>query len=159
MQTSTQYGHSPVVLLGFSILAITALGCSAESHPKPPVAISTTTPLGQLEQGIVHHGDETNFDQLVLQAKGPVLVDFYADWCPPCKAFAPTLDELAREVPHAVIVKVDVDRNPNLAAQYGIQGIPSLRMFREGQLVYQQTGAASKDSLKSLLDLHAEGAM
>lgn len=155
MKVLAQYGYSPVALVGVAILVVVALGCSAELPTKPPVAAPVAALPAQGPYGVVQHVDEADFEQLVLQAKGPVLVDFYADWCPPCKLLAPTLEELARDVPHVLIAKVDVDRNPNLAAQYGISAIPSLRVFRDGQIDGKLEGNASKGALESLLGLDA----
>jgi thioredoxin 1 len=100
----------------------------------------------------VEHANEATFTQQVLQSNVPVLVDFYADWCGPCKMLAPTLDELARETTGARIVKVNVDQNPQLAAQYGISSIPSLLVFKNGEIAGQHTGLASKSRLKAMLN-------
>ncbi len=81
----------------------------------------------------------------------PVLVDFYADWCGPCKRIAPVLEELAAEIPNAKIVKVNVEHNPRLAAEYGVQSIPSLKVFKNGQVTDQVVGLASKDRLRTML--------
>jgi len=81
-----------------------------------------------------------------------VLVDFYADWCRPCQLLAPVLEELARETPDAKIVKVNVDDSPALAAQYGISAIPSLLVFKGGQIAAERTGLVSKAALKALIE-------
>jgi len=101
--------------------------------------------------GSVLHANSATFDDQVLGSDRPVLVDFYADWCGPCRAIAPTLEQLAAETPQARIVKVDVDQNPELAARYGINSIPSLMVFQGGQVVARHVGLASKSQLKSLL--------
>jgi thioredoxin 1 len=101
----------------------------------------------------VHHGDETNFAELVLNSDVPVLVDFYADWCGPCRMIAPLLDELAQETPDAKIVKVNVDHSPQLAARYGISSIPNLKVFEDGQVVDEQVGVANKARLKAMLGI------
>ena len=101
--------------------------------------------------GQVEYADQANFDQLVLNSDVPVLVDFYADWCGPCRMVAPVLEELARETTDARIVKVDVDQNSQLAARYGISSIPSLLVFKDGQVADQHKGVASKAHLRALL--------
>jgi len=82
-----------------------------------------------------------------------VLVDFYATWCGPCKALAPTLEEVAVENPQAKVCKVDIDESPELAARYGVKSIPSLMVFKDGQVVARQNGLPSKNRLKTMLDL------
>jgi thioredoxin 1 len=99
----------------------------------------------------VEHANESNFDQLVLKSDLPVLVDFYADWCGPCRMIAPVLEELAKETPDARIVKVDVDQASQLAARYGVSSIPNLIVFKDGDIATRHVGLASKAQLKSLL--------
>jgi len=100
----------------------------------------------------VLHASEATFEQQVLRSESPVLVDFYATWCGPCKALAPTLDELAAETPHAKVVKIDIDDSPELAARYGVKSIPSLMVFKDGQIVARHKGVVSKARLKAMLD-------
>ncbi len=103
----------------------------------------------------VIHADEGTFEKAVLQSDVPVLVDFWAAWCGPCKAIAPVLDELSGEFEgKARIVKIDVDANPNLAAQYGIRSIPSLFVFKNGEKVDNVVGAQPKAQLSALLNKH-----
>jgi thioredoxin 1 len=105
------------------------------------------------QEGKVHHADEANFDELVLNSDVPVLVDFYADWCGPCRRIAPVLEELAKEATDAEIVKVNVDQDPELAARYGISSIPSLKVFEGGEVVDEYTGVASKAHLEKMLGI------
>jgi thioredoxin 1 len=119
---------------------------SGAQGDKQMAASSTST-------GKIEHADDSNFRQQVLEADGPVLVDFYADWCGPCRMLGPVLEELARENPGARIVKVDVDRSPNAAVKYKIEAIPALRLFRDGKVVSQFDGLASKAELRSMLGL------
>jgi thioredoxin 1 len=101
--------------------------------------------------GEVLHADLESFEQIVLDSEAPVLVDFYADWCRPCQILAPTLDELAREMPEAKFVKVNVDQSPELAGHFGVSSIPALMVFKEGNLVAKRLGVQDKTTLKQLL--------
>lgn len=94
-----------------------------------------------------------DFDRVVLQAKTPVLVDFWATWCAPCRMVAPVIDELAEEYAGKVnFVKLDVDQNPQTASKYSIMSIPTLLIFKEGKPVTHVVGFRPKDELKRSLD-------
>ncbi|NYS24826.1 thioredoxin [Rhodobacteraceae bacterium 2376] len=96
---------------------------------------------------------DATFDQEVRQSDIPVVVDFWAEWCGPCKQIGPALEELSDEYAGRVkIVKVNVDENPNTPAQMGIRGIPALFLFKDGQPVSNKVGAAPKSALQSWID-------
>jgi thioredoxin 1 len=98
---------------------------------------------------------DANFEQTVNQAAQPILVDFWAEWCGPCRRLAPTVDELATDYDGKIVVaKMNVDENPATPMRFSIRGIPTLLLFKKGQIVEQVVGLADKDSLKKMLDKH-----
>lgn len=96
---------------------------------------------------------EATFDKTINESTKPVLVDFWAEWCRPCKAIAPILEEVAQEYGDKVIfAKVNIEENPNIAPKFGIRGIPTLLIFKHGKVVATQVGESSKAQLKSFID-------
>jgi len=102
--------------------------------------------------GEVLHADLESFDRVVLRSEAPVLVDFYADWCRPCQMLAPTLEELAQERPDVKIVKIDVERNPELAGHFRVSSIPAVMVFKDGAVVANHLGLADKATLQRLIE-------
>jgi thioredoxin 1 len=96
-----------------------------------------------------------NFDSDVLKAGTPVLVDFWAEWCGPCRAMGPTIDALATDYGEKVTIgKLNVDENPSVTMRYMVRGIPTVMLFKGGELVDQVVGLVDKGSLKQLVDKH-----
>ena len=101
---------------------------------------------------IVHVTDD-NFENEVLQSAQPVLVDYWAEWCGPCKMIAPVLDEISSEYDGRVkIAKLNIDDNPNTPPRYGIRGIPTLMLFKGGEVEATKVGAVSKSQLTAFID-------
>ena len=96
---------------------------------------------------------DAEFESTVLQSDKPVLLDFWAEWCQPCKMLSPTVEEIAGEYENTVKVgKLNVDDNPDTATKYGIRGIPTLLFFKGGQVVQQLVGVKSKSEIKKVID-------
>ncbi len=103
----------------------------------------------------VNHVSDNTFDQDVLKSGVPVLVDYWAEWCGPCKMIAPILDEVSRDFDGRVqVAKLNVDDNNEVPAKYGIRGIPTLMLFKNGEVVATKVGALSKSQLTQFLDSH-----
>lgn len=145
--------YPPIRLVGEQS-ALPSAPSGTSQPPSPRVAIARMEPRlgGGLARPSVLHANQSTFEQLVLRSDVPVLVDFYATWCGPCKVLAPTLDEVASETPQARVVKVNIDDSPELAARYGVKSVPSLMVFRDGQVVAKQQGVVSKTQLTAMLD-------
>ncbi len=102
---------------------------------------------------MVEHVTDAEFEEKVLKSDTPVVVDFWAEWCAPCHMIAPALDEISQEMAGKVkVVKVNIDDNPSTPALYGVRGIPTLMLVKDGVVVSQQVGAAPKGQLVSWLE-------
>ena len=103
----------------------------------------------------IHLVSDQTFETDVLKANLPVLVDFWAEWCGPCKMIAPILEEVAKEYTDKLkVTKVNVDDNPATPGQYGIRGIPTLLLFKSGNVVATKVGALTKSQLAAFIDSH-----
>lgn len=121
-------------------------------HVPPGVGVKIKVGVIMMADKVIK-ASENDFEEEVINAEIPVLVDFWAPWCGPCKAVAPVLDEIANEYQNKVkVVKVNVDDNQNLAQEYQVTSIPNIIFFKEGEQVEQQVGFASKDGLMSKID-------
>ncbi len=102
---------------------------------------------------LIVHVTDSSFDSEVLKADGPVLVDYWAEWCGPCKMIAPVLDEVASEYSDKIrVAKLNIDDNPATPPKYGIRGIPTLMLFKNGEVEATKVGAVSKAQLTAFLD-------
>jgi thioredoxin 1 len=105
-----------------------------------------------MSEQIVHVTDDS-FETEVLQSSQPVLIDYWAEWCGPCKMIAPVLDDIASEYDGKLkVVKLNIDENPNTPPRYGIRGIPTLMLFKDGEVEATKVGAVSKSQLVAFID-------
>ena len=103
----------------------------------------------------IHYVTDDNFAAEVLQSPQPVLVDYWAEWCGPCKMIAPVLDEIANEYAGRLkVAKLNIDDNQNTPASYGVRGIPTLMLFKNGNIEATKVGALSKSQLTAFIDSH-----
>jgi thioredoxin len=160
-----------VVVAGWLMAGLLVCGCTSQtvSDTPPPVAPvaepdtdaeTASDPITETESvaetaataGPLKVTDQ-DFEQKVLRSSTPVMVDFWAEWCPPCRALAPTVEALAVDYQGRVVVaKLDVDANPETAEKYDITGIPAMLFFKDGQLVKTLVGNQPKDEIARVLD-------
>jgi thioredoxin 1 len=112
----------------------------------------------EMSELVIEVGDGS-WEELVLQSDRPVLVDFWAAWCAPCRMLAPTVDAVAEKyAANARVVKLNVDDNPSVSQRYGIKGIPTLILFKDGKEEERVVGATSKEAISRMIDKHVAGA-
>ncbi len=117
-----------------------------------PAATPQQPPETPVSDKILHLNDD-DFEDKVLKAGGPVLVDYWAEWCGPCKMIAPVLEEIASDYDGKLTVaKINIDDNPSTPQRYGVRGIPTLMLFKNGEVVATKVGALSKSQLAAFLD-------
>ena len=105
-----------------------------------------------MSENVINVSD-SNFDSVILKSDMPALVDFWASWCAPCKAIAPVVDEMAAQSNGKIrVAKMNVDDNPATPGKYGVRGIPTLILFKDGKIVDQLVGAVPKNQIKELID-------
>lgn len=140
----------------FFILAVLALfmaGCnSAPSPPASPSGTVSSSPKGIPGEARVVHADDSTFEAEVLNDSGVVLVDFWADWCGPCKKQIPVIDALAPQMSNVKFVKVNVDKSRESATKYGVSSIPALFVFKNGKVVDKWTGYSDETKLRDKIE-------
>ncbi|WP_343152732.1 thioredoxin TrxA [Buchnera aphidicola] len=108
-----------------------------------------------MNNSIITNLNDSEFEEKILEEEGICLVDFWAEWCNPCKILSPILEEIAKEYINKIkIFKINIDENPNTAPKYSIKGIPTLLLFSKGKLIATKVGAISKSQLKKFLDTY-----
>lgn len=147
-----------VLLGGMAIYGMTRGSGNCPLNPSRPAPVesdamspSSNASASANSGATLVHADDISFDEAVLEAEGPVLVDFYADWCGPCQRIAPVLERVAEDLTEGRIVKVNVDQSPQVASRYDIQSIPTLLVLVDGKVVERTMGLQSENEIRQLL--------
>ena len=118
----------------------------------PPIVLVFNVWRYSVSDSVLHVSD-SEFNETVIKANGPVLVDYWAEWCGPCKMIAPVLDAIAEEYAGKLtIVKINIDENPQTPQYYGVRGIPTLMLFKDGEVEATKVGALTKSELAKFID-------
>ena len=118
----------------------------------PPIVLVLNFWRNNVSDSVLHISD-SEFNETVIKATGPVLVDYWAEWCGPCKMIAPILDAIATEYADKLtVVKLNIDENPETPQHYGVRGIPTLMLFKDGEVEATKVGALSKSELAKFID-------
>jgi len=118
----------------------------------PPIVLIFYFWRNSVSESVLHVSD-SEFNETVIKASGPVLVDYWAEWCGPCKMIAPVLDAIAEEYAGKLtVVKINIDENPQTPQHYGVRGIPTLMLFKDGEVEATKVGALTKVELAKFLD-------
>lgn len=139
MRTSMQQSSRKLFWAAPLVLAMLLAGCVGHN--------SLVFPWSQKEESFLEHVTTATFDERVLKSEKPVIVDFYAEWCGPCKRLGPVLEDFAQEHPDIRVVKVNVDENSDLVSRYRVRGMPTLLVIHGGQVTSQSTGLVTKERL------------
>src|SRR6266404_6572885 len=145
------------MLICFSFLPNSAsIGLNTRARARISDRAASAARLRLTEEAMnefIHHVSDATFEPEVLKSDVPVLVDYWAEWCGPCKAIAPVLDEVAKEYSGKLkVAKVNVDENQEVPKKYGVRGIPTLMLFKNGNVEAQKVGSLSKSQLTAFLD-------
>jgi thioredoxin 1 len=149
-------GHTPVrakIIVFVSLCSMTLIGHSMNPFESSAGAAEVPDSANADAVDPVRDLSSSDFKQLVLKSRQPVLIDFYAVWCGPCQKLAPVVADLSSRYSNKVsFYRVDVDKNQKLAAQYGISGIPAIKIFKNGQVVAESMGLRSQAEIKNMID-------
>jgi thioredoxin 1 len=146
--------HPPHINFDYAIhSARAASGALGFCHNAATLAVSETPKGKPMASDLIKHVTDASFEADVIQATQPTLVDYWAEWCGPCKMIAPILDEVSASYAGKLqIAKMNVDENRDIPAKFGIRGIPTLMLFKDGQLAATKVGAMSKAQLTAFID-------